>query len=190
MTTILGIDAGHTDLRAAEHWLHAFVDRLDHPDGLMACTHLVRQPFPHVAISLSMPSPMADDQLPDDAVVVGGRADRAARRGLADLARPAHLAAQWHTTRRGGRAVVYPGVERLTGLRTVGEVLSWSAIDRIALLGGSTLGHAEPPLDMVVDTRDFLRPQWKDGTLTLLVQQAAGARLVPFEVPDPTPCCS
>lgn len=193
MTTILGLDAGHTDVRAAEHWIHDLVDRLDQPVDLVACTHLVREPFPHVAVSLSLATTVAPGQLPGDAVVVvdgAGAALPAVPRGLAQLVEPARLAARWHTARRGGRAVVYPGVDRLTGQRTVGEILTWSAIDRVALLGGSTLGRAEPSPDLVVDTRGFVRPHWKEGVLTLQVQQAVAGRLVPFEVPNPTPCCS
>jgi hypothetical protein len=39
-------------------------------------------------------------------------------------------------------------------------------------------------------TRDFVRPQWLDGRLTLITTPAAGDRIAPFEVPNPTPCCA
>ena len=83
------------------------------------------------------------------------------------------------------RAVVFPGVEALVGILTVDEVLAQSAIERVTLLGGGT-----PPPDQPVDTRDFVRPLWMDGTWTLVVQPAEGGRLVPFESPNPTPCCA
>jgi hypothetical protein len=43
--------------------------------------------------------------------------------------------------------------------------------------------------DAVVDTRDFLRPQFNGGRLTLVVEQAAGGVLQPFEVEFPHECC-
>lgn len=39
-------------------------------------------------------------------------------------------------------------------------------------------------------TRDHVRPQWQDGELVLTLMPAVGGVLVPFEVPDPTPCCA
>jgi hypothetical protein len=85
----------------------------------------------------------------------------------------------------GARAVAYPGHERLLGILPVCRVLESSAIERVQLLGG---GAADPAQEL--DTRDFVRPQWIRGALTLLVQPARGGLLVPFEVPNPTPCCA
>lgn len=85
----------------------------------------------------------------------------------------------------GGRAVRFPGVDALTGTLTVAEVLAASAIDRVEILGGTP---AEP--SAVVDTQDFVRPQWRGDELVLTVMPAAGGRLVPFETPNPTPCCA
>jgi hypothetical protein len=95
-------------------------------------------------------------------------------------------AAQVLLEREGGRAVVFPGVESLTGIRTIGEVLASSAIERVVVLGGG----GEPPAKQELDTRDFVRPQWMDGRLTLVAQPARDGRLVPFESPTPTPCCA
>jgi hypothetical protein len=85
----------------------------------------------------------------------------------------------------GARAVAYPGHETLLGILPVSRVLESSAIERVLVLGG---GAADPAQE--VDTRDFVRPQWIGGGLTLVVQPARGGRLVPFEVPNPTPCCA
>jgi hypothetical protein len=85
----------------------------------------------------------------------------------------------------GGRAVRFPGVERLVGTLTVGEVLARSAIDRVEVLGGGT---ADP--QMLLDTDDHVRPVWHDGELVLTATPAAGGRLVPFERRNPTPCCA
>lgn len=84
------------------------------------------------------------------------------------------------------RAVVFPGAEALTGVVTVADVLAKSAIERVLLLGGG----GTPPADQEIDTRDFVRPLWMDGALTLVVQPASESRLVPFESPSPTPCCA
>ena len=84
-----------------------------------------------------------------------------------------------------GRAVRFPGVDALTGTLTVAEVLAASAIDRVEILGGGTA-----PPEAVLDTRDFVRPQWRDGALVLTVTPAAGGCYVPFETRHPTPCCA
>jgi hypothetical protein len=99
-----------------------------------------------------------------------------ALRGAAAAAAAAHT--------RSGRAVRYPGVEHLVGVLAVGDLLAVSAIEEIAVLGGGAADAADE-----IDTRDFVRPQWIDGVLTLVVTPAGDGRWVPFEVADPTPCC-
>jgi hypothetical protein len=64
-------------------------------------------------------------------------------------------------------------------------VLSESAIDRIEILGGGA-----PAPSTILDTNDFVRPQWRAGELILTTMPAAGDRLVPFESRHPTPCCA
>ncbi|UQU63518.1 hypothetical protein COUCH_31615 [Couchioplanes caeruleus] len=142
----------HPDTAAAEHWLAS----LD-PQPVLACTHLVRDPRPHVTWTL-----VFDGDIPA---------------GLP----PATPGA----ARDGGRAVVYPGVGRLTGEITVGDVLAGSAIDRVEILGG---GEAEP--SAVLRTNEYVRPQWRDGMLVLMTMPAVGGVLVPFETRNPTPCCA
>ncbi len=85
----------------------------------------------------------------------------------------------------GGRAVRFPGVDALVGTLTVAEVLARSAIDRVEVLGGAPAAPST-----VLDTQDYVRPQWQDGELVLTVMPAAGGRLVPFETRHPTPCCA
>ena len=155
MTTRVGVSLGHRGLAEADHWIQALT-----PAPALACTHLVRSPFPHVAISLSS----------------GGPVDMPVR------LRPAAALAAAATT---GRAVLFPGAERLTGVLPVGEVLALSAIDRIEVLGG---GVAEP--DTLLDTGGFVRPEWRSRELVLVAAPAAGGRLVPFECRHPTPCCA
>ncbi|MFD0502440.1 hypothetical protein ACFQ0G_04585 [Streptomyces chiangmaiensis] len=110
--------------------------------------------------------------------------------GPAVAIRAAALAAAEHADRQGGRAVVYAGAERLTGTVTVADVLALTAIDRITVVG-APLGDGDGPDPATpVLTRDHVRPEWRDGRLTLALVPAVGGALAPFEVPNPTPCCA
>jgi hypothetical protein len=162
---VVTLDPGLRDLRAADHLLLTLAAELALPEGTFGCTHLVRGDRPRVAVSLALPT---------DAEFTAVR-DRLAAHGTA-YGRPDAV----------GRAVLFPGAAALTGTTTVGEVRMASAIDRVTVLG-----TAEPPgSDTVLLTRDHVRPQWQDGALVLVCMPAAGGTLVPFEVPDPTPCCA
>ncbi|WP_033328787.1 hypothetical protein [Streptomyces yerevanensis] len=168
MTTYAGdsafwVDTETTTLREADHLLQSLAAELAFPDGVFGCTHLVRGERPRVVLSLT-------------------GAPEEARRGLV---------AKGYEVTAGvpdavGRAVLYPGVAGLTGTVTVAGLVSGSAIDRVAVLGGS----GEPAPEQRILTRDFVRPEWRDGELVLTAMPAAGGVLVPFEVPDPTPCCA
>lgn len=163
----LTVDPGVRDLRTADHLLQELAAELALPDGVFGCTHLVRGDRPRVALSLAVPSePLL----------------RTARE---------QLTARGHEVRDGlpdpaGRAVLYPGAAALIGTLTVAELLSRSAIDRV-----TTLGAPGPPAPgTLLLTRDHVRPQWQHGELVLTTMPAAGGALVPFEVPEPTPCCA
>ncbi|WP_189780693.1 hypothetical protein [Streptomyces capitiformicae] len=163
----LTVDTGVRDLRAADHLLHTLAAELALPEDAFGCTHLVRGDRPRVALSLAFPS------------------------------EPLLRTAQERLTARGyevtpgvpdpmGRAVLYPGVSSLTGTLTIAELLSRSAIARVTVLGSP--GQPAPDTELV--TRDHVRPHWHDGELVLTAMPAVGGTLVPFEVPDPTPCCA
>ncbi|WP_369173323.1 hypothetical protein AB5J49_37655 [Streptomyces sp. R28] len=161
------MDADVRDLRAADHLLHTFATELALPDGTFGCTHLVRGDRPHVAVSLTLPSE--------------------------PLLRTAQerLTARGHTVSRGtpdttGRAVLYPGAASITGTLTIADVLTRSAIDRVTVLGSPT----RPALNTPLVTWEHIRPLWQDDELVLTTMPAVGGTLVPFEVPDPTPCCA
>ncbi|MEU4563694.1 hypothetical protein AB0F72_35410 [Actinoplanes sp. NPDC023936] len=152
---IVGLSLGHRTLAEADHWIAELT-----PAPVLACTHLVAEPFPHVAISLlTALSYSSSDGL----------------QAAADLA----------ASGQHGRAVRFPGVERLTGELTVSEILQRSSISRVEVLGS---GPAAP--DTVVETGAFVRPQFRGGELVLVTTPAAGGRLIPFERRDPTPCCA
>ncbi|MEU6207760.1 hypothetical protein ABZ814_29735 [Micromonospora musae] len=165
---ILGLSLGHRTVREAEHWLAMHVTPLGLPD-LVACTHLVTAPYPHVALSVAAATDRLTE-LPDTPLELREAAERAAAE---------------HTARRSGRAVRYPGVDRMVGTLTVGEMLAGSAIERVVVLGSAT---AEP--DLPLDTRDFVRPEWRNGELVLVAMPHHTGGLAPFEVPNPTPCCA
>lgn len=90
-----------------------------------------------------------------------------------------------HAGGSGGRAVVFPGQSDLPTTTTVAELLGSTAVQRVQVLGGT-----EPDPGTTLLTRGFLRPRWVEGALVLHVQPAIGDVLVPFETPDPTPCCA
>lgn len=168
----IGLDAGHGTVAQAEHWLDEVLEAagLDIVDGVIGCTHLVRTPWPHVAVSLAVPGPVPPIGLPDVPQPLTEAASRAAAE---------------HATGRSGRASHYPGRQRLTGTMSVADIVAGSAIDAVVVLGSPP-----PAPETVVETRDFIRPQWMEGTLTLVTTPAADGRIAPFEVPNPTPCCA
>ena len=175
--TVLGLDLGHPTVREAEHWLAELPAVLGHPAGLVACTHLVHGSRGRVVLSVAADVPIDVSALP-------ARPDGPEPDGTDGAAL---TAAAEHAARRAGRAVHYPGVETLVGTVTVADLLATSAIERVVVLG--TPGVSPDP-GTLVDTRDFVRPQWTDGRLTLVATPAPDGRIAPFEVPNPTPCCA
>ncbi|MFE7432716.1 hypothetical protein ACFYVW_22910 [Streptomyces tendae] len=164
---VLGVDTDATTLRQADHLLRTLVAELALPGGVLGCTHLVRDGRPRIALSLAA----------EAEPVLRTARDRLTARGyeVRDGA--------WDET---GRAVLYPGAAALTGTLTVAELLARSAIDRVTVLGTP---H-EPAPDTRLVTRDHVRPHWQGGRLVLAAMPAVGGTLVPFEDPDPTPCCA
>jgi hypothetical protein len=167
--SVMGLDLGHPRVSEAEHWLRLNTDLFGGPD-VIACTHLVRGERPRVAMSLSG---LAD----------GAYTTLTALPVISESV--AAAVAVDHRARRAGRAVIFPGAYELTGSVTVEVAQAKTAIDRLLVIGG-------PParLDTVLHTRDFVRPEWRDGMLTLIVTPVAGGGVAPFEVPNPTPCCA
>lgn len=164
---VLTVDPGVRDLRAADHVLQGLAAELALAEGVFGCTHLVRGDRPRVVLSLALPvEPLVrtvEERLTARGLEVRG--------GVPDPV---------------GRAVLYPGVTALTGTLAVADLLACSAIDRVTVLGAA--GPPDPGTPLV--TRDHVRPQWQDGELVLTAMPAAGGALVPFEVPEPTPCCA
>ncbi|HET9258038.1 MAG TPA: hypothetical protein VFO16_22945 [Pseudonocardiaceae bacterium] len=175
MTSIFGIDGGSPDVRAAEHLLAEIIAALGANMVLFGCTHLVRTSEPHIALSVELREADAAEIIP--------AALRIARPGSGKGC--AAEAARAHYHRSSGRAVRFPGQQRLTGVLPVREVLAKSAIDGILVLAAPA-----PDPSTLVDTRGFLRPLWQDGQLILHTVPAANGTLAPFELENPTPCCA
>ncbi|MDA4886680.1 hypothetical protein PFZ55_07240 [Streptomyces sp. MS2A] len=164
---VLGVDTDATTLREADHLLQALAAGLALPEGVFGCTHLVRDGRPRIALSLAA----------EAEPVLRTARDRLTARGyeVRDGA--------WDES---GRAVLFPGASALTGTLTLADLLARSAIDRVTVLGTPD----EPAPDTLLVTRDHVRPHWQDGRLVLAAMPAVGGTLVPFEDPDPTPCCA
>ncbi|GAA3558627.1 hypothetical protein GCM10022419_044060 [Nonomuraea rosea] len=186
---ILGFDTGTRIVAEAEHLLHTVARALGLPGDAVGCTHLIPGGHgvdePHVACSLAVPGPAGVS----DGVSAGMSAGMSWALGASrtgPLAAGAALAAAAHDGRRDGRVVTYPGRDLLTGVVSVAELLAGSAIDRVLLLASP----GPPAGDTLVLTNDHVRPVWRDGLMTLLTMPAAGGRIAPAEVPNPTPCCA
>ena len=165
-TVHLGLSLGHRTDRDAEHWL---ADNL--PAGLpdlVVCTHNVPAPHPHVALSFAFEGRV--DGLPEVEPDFRAAADEAAAR---------------HRDRLSGRAVHFPGISDLVGTLTAAEILELSAIERVTVLASG-----DAAADAVVETQNFVRPLWRDGRLELVLVPAVGGVFVPFESPNPIPCCA
>lgn len=183
---VIGVDAGTTTLREADHLIRDLRTRLALPPGTVACTHLIRTEGRRgTAVSLALPENGSAEEVwrrltaTEMGAALGDR-----RHGPSEAAVPA---AAEHAARRSGRAVLYAGVERLTGTVTVADLLESTAIDQLTVVGAplATLDPATPVL-----TQDHVRPEWREGDLVLALVPAAGNTLAPFEVPNPTPCCA
>jgi len=197
---IAGLDTMATSERAAYPLLTLGRGAVGsvHAEQITTATHRV-QVFEtaHVAMTVGLtsvlgPARMSDllsDVLAADdgtlgAVCIGSGGVGSHGVGLPALQASARQAEEAHRTRRSGRVVHFPGSDTLTGTVTVGQALA-TAIDRVDPLGG---GELRPEALLV--TRDFLRPRWESGQLVLHVQPAVGGTWVPFETPNPTPCCA
>ncbi|MEU3920851.1 hypothetical protein [Streptomyces sp. NPDC029004] len=183
--SVIGVDMGCTSLRDADH----LVRELAPPAAVFGCTHLIRDGHPHIALSFALPAEDAYEAYEAFRSITArqaGTAFGALREGPGDLAAGAERAAAEHAARTAGRAVLFPGAAALTGTLTVGELSAASAVDEVATLGAP--GAADPGGRLV--TRDHVRPEWREGRLVLTVTPAVGGSLVPFEAPDPTPCCA
>ncbi|TDC71153.1 hypothetical protein [Streptomyces hainanensis] len=184
---LFGLSAGTRGPRTADHLLHRLAETLPLPPGAHARTHVVRTPEPGLALSIELPDPARAaaaatfERLKDErdlAVAWGDRLFGPAER------RAAAVAALAGHDRSGARAVLFPGSAGLSGTLTLAELFDRTAIDSAVVLGGVV-----PEPSATLDTRGHVRPELVDGRLLLRVAPARGGVYVPFELPDPHPCC-
>ncbi|MFJ3893139.1 hypothetical protein [Streptomyces sp. NPDC090083] len=185
---VIGVDAGTTTLREADHLIRDLRTTLALPPGTVACTHLIRTDTRRgTAVSLDLPKD--GERLEeiwrrltgtDLASILGDRSH-----GPTEAAA---FAAAEHAARRSGRAVLFPGSDRLTGTITLADLLEQTAVDGVIVVGATSGGSPDPVTP--VRTQDHVRPEWREGRLVLALVPAAAGTLAPFEVPNPTPCCA
>jgi hypothetical protein len=166
MTATVMLDGGWTTTREAEHALHDAVARLG-LRPLTACTQFLTDPG-RVAVTVELESPAP--------------AELSALIAPADLAAAAVTA---HQDGSAGRAFIFPGSEQLLGVLRVGDLMARTTIDDVLLMGGVPVNR-----DSDLDTQGFVRPVFRGGRLVLLTRPGIGGVVVPFEQPNPTPCCA
>ncbi|WP_433226506.1 hypothetical protein [Microtetraspora malaysiensis] len=182
---ILGVDSGSRTVAEAERLLHSVVEALGLPSGVIGCTHFVRTgALPHVACSVTLEGDAGGDA--DLSLLPEGVSVALGEHRTGPDADGAALAAAEHAAGRSGRIVLFPGRDELTGTLAVGEIIARSAVERVVVLAQVE----EPDADTAVVTNDHVRPEWRDGVLTLVTMPASGGRLTPAEIPNPTPCCA
>lgn len=199
---VAGFDVQATTERAAEHLLDGVAAEVCAIGGRQITTAVHRvQAFEtaHVAMSMSASGTfepgvlleLLTETARENASTgelwsawVGGDGTGGDGTGSPALQACARQAALAHQQRSSGRVVHFPGDDSVSGTVTVRQLLT-TAIDRVVPLGGG-----EMSVTASVVTRDFLRPRWQDGLLVLHVQPAVGGTWVPFESPNPTPCCA
>ena len=167
MAATVLLDGGWSTTSEAEHALHAVAARL----GLRprtACTEFRTGPN-RVVVSLELPGPLPAEliELPEFS-----ESSAPGRPGLT-------------SGLTSGRAFIFPGSTELTGVIAVADLLAASAVEAVLMMGGRA---ADPQAEL--DTQDFVRPVYRDGRLVLLTRPGADDRLLPFEQPNPTPCCA
>ncbi len=156
-----------SSVREAEHGYAELVSQQVTPQGVVrACTHV---------------APATTTVLVT--VEVAGGAVRVIGEGSPD---DVAAAAAHHRERTGGRAFAFAGSEQLTGVMTVGELLSRTDVDEVVMIGQ----RERVADDVMIDTQAFVRPLHDGGSLRLVVRPAPEGTVVPFEQPNPTACCA
>jgi hypothetical protein len=182
---VLAVDTPLTLLAETEHTLLGLGRQVALPADAVLCTHMIRDGEPHYAFSLTVPDEEVVDEVrryfPDWLSALSIDHCSASAGSTAGL----QLASSEALARSGGRCVRFPGWDRVVGTPTVAEILATSAIERLEVLGGQPAGPAD-----VVHSRDFVRPLWRGGRLVLPVLPSGPGAVAPFELPNPTPCCS
>lgn len=180
---IIGIDAGQHDRADLEHLLARAVEVCGPAE--LVCTNMIDG---HWAGSLELSGPARGAQLLSEqlgAAVTVRSAGGSSTAGPEQWAAGSATAAKELSTRSAGRAVVFPGQEKLLGEVDTDAVPTLCAIAAVVGVAGT------PTAGTRLVTREFVRPVLQDGKLVLQVRPfGAEGAVAPFEVPNPTPCCA
>ncbi|MFC4070265.1 hypothetical protein [Actinoplanes subglobosus] len=149
-----GVSLGHLTEGSAEAWIRT----LGLPAAAQACTHRAQFPFPHVAVSVALPTGVSRP------VEMAGSA----------FLEAAAAASAAHASGRSGRAIHYRGWSAISGRVTVGDVLATTEVVRV--IARNT--HAAPG-DTLAAGRG-LTPHWMDGELTILAEPGPDGTLIPL----------
>jgi hypothetical protein len=199
--TVLAVDPGFSSTRDADHLLQLLATHFGLESDAFGCTHFELSGPRRVVVTIDVPSDVPErdefaivdialavlaDELPlvKPRPVVGVVAGDVSF-GPDEQTVAASKAAMTHQRRDSGRVILFPGCADMVGVVSASELLSRSAIDALNAIGAGPISDAD-----LIDTRGFVRPHWNDGVLTLDLMPAVGGVLVPFEVPNPTPCCA
>lgn len=185
----IGLDGGLENLAAVEHAALALARSLGGVDEV--CTHALQGSVPYYAASLRIRSsagawePALVKDLRDlaDGAVVYERGDWAIEVGDVIGRAGARDVIAAHATGTGGRAIRFVGQDQLRGALQIDQVTSRSAISEVQVLGGALAEGA------ILETNDYLRPQYAAGSLTLIVTPLDDGRVQPFELEHAHQCC-
>jgi len=185
----IGLDAGEANLATVEHAALALARSLGDVDEV--CTHALQGSVPYYAASLRIRSsvgawePEFVEDLRDlaDGAVVYERGDWAIEVGNVIGRAGARAVIAAHATGTGGRAIRFVGQEHVRGALQIDQVTSGSGIAEVQVLGGA------PAEGAILETNDYLRPQYVAGSLTLIATPLDDGRLQPFELEHAHQCC-
>lgn len=185
----IGLDAGEANLATVEHAALALARSLGDVDEVY--THSRQGSIPYYGASLRIRSsagawePEFVEDLRDlaDGAVIYERGDWAIEVGDVIGRAGARAVIAAHATGTGGRAIRFLGQDQLRGDVRVDWLVAGSAIAEVQVLGTAL---AE---DAILETRDYLRPQYVAGSLTLIVTPLDDGRVQPFELEHAHQCC-
>lgn len=185
----LAITTSASTVARLEHDLHEARAPLD--GALLVCTHVIDRKGPRLAatvrlgrISLGAIQRFESECLERNWSFVFAPATMTLEVGPREGRSWARAAIELVQARREGRAIRFRGQDELTGERSVKEILDRSEIDRVETVASGTLESG------TVETRDYLRPVYVDGSLVLYVTPLGAGRFRPSESATTYRCCA
>jgi hypothetical protein len=187
----VAVDTGAATLAAIEHLVHDLDRALAGvlPEQHVISTHVVRTPVPRFVAVLGWKgdgqAEVVDRLLAAVPALAMAPGPVTALVSAPELAEGPGPAVEEHRSRRAGRLARYPGRTGIERQLTAAEVVADSCVDVVEGLAGVVVAP-----ESVLDLTGFARPMWREGRCVLLVQQAGGGVLVPFEAREQQACCA